>query len=103
MISFGENELYQRYRGIPWGRFIFGHIPIRRPVTTVGKRISLTHKTKSNRQLFLVGKAIDVTRNSSATSEDINQLHDQYTKAMKELFEFHKNKYGLGHVEFELR
>lgn len=43
VISFGENELYTRPtcsgwvpNGLPWGRFIFGHVPNRRPLFTVG-------------------------------------------------------------------
>ena len=51
VISFGENELYQRHtcfnlfpNGVTWGRFILGHIPLRRPVVTVGKISLITNK-----------------------------------------------------------
>ncbi|UJR08480.1 hypothetical protein I4U23_012747 [Adineta vaga] len=73
VISFGENELYQRTNcfnlipnGIVWGRFLFGHIPLRRPVFTV------------------VGKPIHVNQNVNPSIEDIDQLHHEYIQAVDE-------------------
>jgi hypothetical protein len=85
---------------MPWGRFIFGHIPLRRPVVTVGKLqllilISCWH-------IFLVGKPIHVNQNINSTSEDIDKLHKEYIQAVEQLFEVNKNKYGLGHVKLEI-
>jgi hypothetical protein len=44
VISFGENEVYIRRtffglfpNGIPWGRIMFGLLPLRRPIVTIGK------------------------------------------------------------------
>ncbi|UJR13194.1 hypothetical protein I4U23_000216 [Adineta vaga] len=84
VISFGENELYRRYKNIPWGRLLFGHIPLRRPVTTV------------------VGKPIHVDKNLNPTSEDIDQLHQKYIQSLEQLYEFNKHKYGFGHVKLEI-
>ncbi|CAF1060120.1 unnamed protein product [Adineta ricciae] len=91
VVSFGENELYQRLtffnlipNGISWGRSFFGYIPLRRPVVTV------------------VGKPIRVNQNVNPSTEDIGQLHEQYMQAVEELFETNKDKYGLGHVKLEI-
>ncbi|CAF1223141.1 unnamed protein product [Rotaria sordida] len=91
VISFGENELYQRYtcfnlfpNGIVWGRLFAGHIPRRRPVVTV------------------VGKPIHVKQNINPTSEEIDELHNQYIQAVEQLFEVNKHKYSLGHVKLEI-
>ncbi|CAF3673388.1 unnamed protein product [Rotaria socialis] len=91
VISFGENELYTRHacfklipNGLPWGRFIFGHVPLRHPVITV------------------VGKPIHVTQNTDPTSEDIDRLHIAYVQAVEQLFEINKNNYKLGHVKLEI-
>jgi hypothetical protein len=42
VITFGENEHYRRYKNWIsnrwiWGRSIVGYLPLRHPVTTVGK------------------------------------------------------------------
>ncbi|CAF1293577.1 unnamed protein product [Rotaria sp. Silwood1] len=91
VISFGENELYQRHaffnlipNGIAWGRFLVGHVPLRRPVVTV------------------VGKPIHVQQKVNPTSEDIDQLHHQYIQSVEELFEVNKHKYRLEHVKLEI-
>lgn len=46
VISFGENELYKWrtffgliLNGIPWGQFILGLLPLRRPVVAVSKHL----------------------------------------------------------------
>lgn len=102
VISFGENELYRRYKNITWGRFIFGHIPLRRPVVTVGKWCEFFLYKKKNRYSFLVGKPIHIEKNLNATPKDINQLHENYIQAVQHLFDYNKNKYGLEHVELEI-
>ncbi|CAF1182345.1 unnamed protein product [Rotaria sordida] len=91
VISFGENELYKRHtffglipNGVPWGQFILGLLPLRHPVTTV------------------VGKPIHVVQIDHPTSNDINQLHNEYLQAVEQLFVENKNKYGLGHVKLEI-
>jgi hypothetical protein len=106
VISFGENELYRRHtcfnlipNGIPWGRFIIGHIPLRRPLVTVGKtyRSFLFYIT-----VISVGKPIHVTQIVDPTSADIDKLHHEYLQAVKELYEVNRNRYGLGHVKLEI-
>lgn len=57
---------------------------------------------KQNIPLFLVGKPIHVKTNDHATSEDIDQLHNDYITAVRELFEVNKTKYGLGHLALEI-
>ncbi|CAF4525374.1 unnamed protein product [Rotaria sp. Silwood2] len=91
VISFGENELYRRYtyfnllgNGMPWGRLLRWHIPLQHPVVTI------------------VGKPIHVKQNVNPTSEDIDQLHNEYIQAVEELFEVNKHKYKLGHVKLEI-
>ena len=46
-------------------------------------------------RLFSVGKAIDVEKVAEPSQEDIDALHDKYMKALVELFEENKLKYGL--------
>ncbi|CAF3392823.1 unnamed protein product [Rotaria sp. Silwood1] len=91
VISFGENELYERRtcfnlipNGIPCGRSIVGHIPLRHPVITV------------------VGKPIHVNKIVDPTATDIDQLHNEYIQAIEQLFEVNKCQYGLEHVNLEI-
>ncbi|CAF4631625.1 unnamed protein product [Rotaria sp. Silwood1] len=91
VISFGENELYERRtcfnlipNGIPCGRSIVGHIPFRHPVITV------------------VGKPIHVNKIVDPTATDIDQLHNEYIQAIEQLFEVNKCQYGLEHVNLEI-
>ncbi|CAF1150368.1 unnamed protein product [Rotaria sordida] len=91
VISFGENELYERQtcfnlipNGIPCGRSIIGHIPLRNPVITV------------------VGKPIHVNQIVDPTTTDIDQLHNEYIQAIEQLFETNKCQYGLEHVNLEI-
>ncbi|CAF1241417.1 unnamed protein product [Rotaria sp. Silwood1] len=91
VISFGENELYERRtffrlipNGIPWGQLLMGHIPLRRRVITV------------------VGKPIHVVQIDYPTSTDIDQLHNDYIQAVEQLFIDNKNKYGFEHVQLEI-
>ncbi len=51
---------------------------------------------------FLVGKPIHVDQNVNPTSEDIDQLHNQYMQGIEQLYEHNKNKFGLGLVELEI-
>ncbi|CAF2796529.1 unnamed protein product [Rotaria sp. Silwood2] len=91
VISFGENELYERRtcfnlipNGIPCGRSIIGHIPLRNSVITV------------------VGKPIHVNQIVDPTATDIDQLHNEYIQAIEQLFEANKCQYGLEHVNLEI-
>ncbi len=43
-----------------------------------------------------------VNQNVNPTSDDIDQLHNQYMQTVEQLFELNKNKYGLGHVKLEI-
>ncbi|CAF3439760.1 unnamed protein product [Rotaria socialis] len=87
VISFGENELYERRtffglipNGIPWGLLFMGYIPFRRQVVTV------------------VGKPIHVVQTDNPTPSDIEQLHQDYLQAVEQLFVENKDKYKLGHL-----
>ncbi|CAF0895187.1 unnamed protein product [Rotaria sp. Silwood1] len=91
VISFGENELYERRtcfnlipNGIPCGRSIVGHIPFRHPVITV------------------VGKPIHVNKIVDPTATDIDQLHNEYIQPIEQLFEVNKCQYGLEHINLEI-
>ncbi|XP_046557532.1 2-acylglycerol O-acyltransferase 2-like isoform X2 [Haliotis rubra] len=107
VYSFGENDLYSQVPN-PEGSFVrklqlvltricgfsppiffgrgvfnytFGLLPHRRPMNTV------------------VGKPIEVTRNENPTNEEVADLHQKYIDALKDLFETHKTKYGIGEDE----
>ena len=45
--------------------------------------------------LISVGKPIDVEKVAEPSQEDIDTLHDKYVKALVDLFEENKTKYGL--------
>uniref|UniRef100_A0A3Q0T2D3 Acyltransferase n=1 Tax=Amphilophus citrinellus TaxID=61819 RepID=A0A3Q0T2D3_AMPCI len=103
VFSFGENELFDQIEnpaGSPLRRlqnrlqgimgiamplfhargvfqYSFGLIPYRKPIHTV------------------VGKPIPVTQTPSPSSEDIESLHKVYLQGLTELFEQHKQTYGL--------
>ncbi|KAM4536718.1 2-acylglycerol O-acyltransferase 1 [Odontesthes bonariensis] len=103
VFSFGENELFDQMEnptGSPLRRlqnrlqsimgiamplfhargvfqYSFGLIPYRKPIHTV------------------VGRPIPVTQTSSPRSEDIEALHRVYLQSLTELFEQHKDAYGL--------
>ena len=68
----------------------------------VSKTFLLIYFQYSWKQIFAVGKPIHVNQNVNPSTEDIGQLHDQYTRAVEELFETNKDKYGLGHVKLEI-
>ena len=42
-----------------------------------------------------MGKPIDVEKVAEPSQEDIDTLHDKYVKALVDLFEENKTKYGL--------
>ncbi|XP_072232931.1 2-acylglycerol O-acyltransferase 2-A [Leuresthes tenuis] len=103
VFSFGENELFDQMEnptGSPLRRlqnrlqsimgiamplfhargvfqYSFGLIPYRKPIHTV------------------VGRPIPVTQTPSPRSEDIEGLHRVYLQRLTELFEQHKDAYGL--------
>ncbi|XP_030580927.1 2-acylglycerol O-acyltransferase 2-A isoform X2 [Archocentrus centrarchus] len=103
VFSFGENELFDQIEnpaGSPLRRlqnrlqgimgiamplfhargvfqYSFGLVPYRKPIHTV------------------VGKPIPVTQTPSPSSEDIESLHKVYLQSLTELFEQHKQTYGL--------
>ncbi|XP_037533221.1 2-acylglycerol O-acyltransferase 2-A [Nematolebias whitei] len=104
VFSFGENELFDQMEnpvGSPLRRlqnrlqsifgisiplfhargvfqYSFGLVPYRKPVHTV------------------VGRPISVLQTSCPSSEDIERLHGVYLQSLTELFEQHKDSYGLG-------
>uniref|UniRef100_A0A7I5E677 Acyltransferase n=1 Tax=Haemonchus contortus TaxID=6289 RepID=A0A7I5E677_HAECO len=103
VYSFGENDLYnqldnpegslvrkiqtlsKRWLGISlplfYGRGVlqlnFGFLPHRRPIHTV------------------VGAPIAVPKIPEPTDEEVDHVHRQYCKALEELFEQHKTRYGV--------
>ncbi|TKS93362.1 2-acylglycerol O-acyltransferase 2-A [Collichthys lucidus] len=58
-------------------QYSFGLMPYRKPIYTV------------------VGKPISVVQTPSPSSEDIECLHKVYLQSLTELFEQHKQTYGL--------
>lgn len=56
-------------------QYSFGLIPRRHPITTV------------------VGAPVETTMNPTPTSEEIEELHATFIKALTKLFEDHKHKY----------
>ncbi|KAI1281856.1 2-acylglycerol O-acyltransferase 1 [Halotydeus destructor] len=106
-LSFGENELFDdivledgslvkmfhsfcvKYLGYPLplihGRgifqYTFGILPFRRPVTTV------------------VGKPLPVTKlDCEPTQEQIDELHKEYCRVLRQFYDEEKGNYGLAHV-----
>lgn len=44
---------------------------------------------------MIVGKPIEVEKSENPTQEQIDTLHAKYTKALIELFDEHKETYGV--------
>uniref|UniRef100_A0A0B6Y7G6 Acyltransferase n=1 Tax=Arion vulgaris TaxID=1028688 RepID=A0A0B6Y7G6_9EUPU len=102
VFAFGENDLYEQlpnpqkskirrfqnfmthllgfspvlFHGRGIFNYTFGVLPFRKPVNTV------------------VGAPLTVKRVEEPTAEQISDLHDQYCRALVELFESNKLKYG---------
>lgn len=57
---------------------LFGFMPFRTPLNAV------------------VGKPIHVDKVEDPSDKQINELHKKYMKALSDLFDAHKNKYGIG-------
>ncbi|KAK6044946.1 diacylglycerol acyltransferase, partial [Cooperia oncophora] len=103
VYSFGENEVFEQVENpkgsavrrfqsymkkfggfsLPffYGRGIFqltfGYLPFRKPIDTV------------------VGAPIPVVKVPDPTQEQIDELHEVYIEKLNELFEEHKQKYGV--------
>lgn len=103
VYSFGENDVYYQVKNpkgslvrrfqmwfkkltgvsLPffYGRGIFqlnfGFMPHRRPINTV------------------VGAPINVTKVAEPTPEEVDRLHERYCKALTELFESNKTRFGV--------
>ena len=50
----------------------------------------------------LVGQPIHVKQNLNPTCVSIDQLHNEYINAVKQLFEMNKTKYKFEHVKLEI-
>ncbi|KAL4198050.1 hypothetical protein AMTRI_Chr03g43940 [Amborella trichopoda] len=98
VFCFGQSDIYSWWKGkgdlyvrvtkalrftplVFWGRF--GPIPYRRPMHVV------------------VGSPIEVNRNHQPTKEEVAEVHQKYTEALRELFERHKAE--AGYAEYQLR
>ena len=69
----------------------FGLLPLRRPVTSVmGKPIRFR-----NSLLELVKFVFRVEKTPNPTKEQIDLLHSEYCQTLVDLFEEHKQKYGV--------
>ncbi|CAF2727303.1 unnamed protein product [Rotaria sp. Silwood2] len=109
VITFGENEHYRQYKNWIsnrwiWGRSIVGYLPLRHPVTTVGK-IKLSFQLDSmekNDFILLVGKPIHVNQIIDPSQIDIDQLHDQYLQAIEQLYNTNKANYSFENVKLEI-
>ncbi|KAE8277578.1 2-acylglycerol O-acyltransferase 2-A [Larimichthys crocea] len=83
VFSFGENELFDQMEN-PTGS------PLRK--LQVGPPPSLVSQTI---KFVSMGKPISVVQTPSPSSEDIECLHKVYLQSLTELFEQHKQTYGL--------
>ncbi|CAP39053.1 Protein CBG22471 [Caenorhabditis briggsae] len=103
VYSFGENDVFEQAANPPgstlrkWqeklrksmgtalpmvkGRgflqYTFGFLPFRRPINTV------------------IGAPITVEKTENPTKEQIEKLHEQYVEKLVELFEEHKQRFGI--------
>lgn len=111
VISFGENEHYRRSNNRIlnqwlWGRSIIGYLPLRHPVTAVGKTRLLSRlDSREQRELYLillVGKPIHVAQIIHPSQTDIDQLHQEYIQALEHLYDMEKAKYGFENVELKI-
>lgn len=109
VITFGENEHYRRYKNwisnrFIWGRSIIGYLPLRHPVTTVGKiNFFLTGSDESSSMFILsVGKPIHVNQITDPSEMDIDQLHALYLQAIEQLYDTNKANYGFENIKLEI-
>jgi hypothetical protein len=65
-------------------------------------RIELLFYYVRDKNIFIVGKPIHVVQINYPTSNDIDQLHNDYLLAVEQLFVENKDKYGLEHVKLEI-
>ncbi len=88
------------------GRGVFnytvGILPRRRPITTVSECHSVatahyawTKPERDSRGYFSVGEPLPVVKKEKPTQEDIDDLHAKYVDALTDLFENHKEEYGI--------
>ena len=50
----------------------------------------------------VIGMPIKVGKNVSPSEEEVSEVHDEYLKALSELFDDHKSKLGLSDLVLEL-
>ncbi len=55
-----------------------------------------------DKNIFIVGKPIDVIQIAYPTSNDIDRVHNDYLLSVEQLFVENKDKYGLEHVKLEI-
>ncbi|CAL2035718.1 unnamed protein product [Caenorhabditis brenneri] len=103
VYSFGENDVFEQAANPPGSRlrkwqealkksmgmslpvvkgrgflqYSIGWLPFRRPINTV------------------IGAPIYVEKTENPTKEQINELHEEYVKRLTELFEEHKERFGV--------
>jgi hypothetical protein len=82
---------------------------IKEQLIEMGKLKIITKKFKfhnspsrNRRPEIIVGKPIHVIQINYPTSNDIEQLHNDYLLAVEQLFVENKDKYGLEHVKLEI-
>jgi hypothetical protein len=108
VFSFGENELYQLvgtsrirqfqdwatrligvapvvFHGRGMFQYTMGLLPYRKPVNTV------------------VGKPIEVEKNTNPSQEDVDRLHERYITSLIELFDQYKGQFGAPYKDLTIK
>jgi hypothetical protein len=90
-------------------QYSFGFVPFRKPVHAVGEFITVLNQPCTvlsiDHQFFsyLVGKPIHIDAKTDPSIEEIDDLHKLYLEGLEDIFETHKDKFGIDkekHLEF---